>query len=210
MSLTDTFTSLMNAARQEYDLNHKIGFAELTKIIKPNPNLAKGTDDYSGNLWGYYVPTDVTDKFNGLTVKAVYGGAHIGPIVTVPAGDYTYSFFVKPVDKIGNFYAKARGFDFTTMQENANTQSVIAGAIKGTDWQRVSFTFKNIKAGSYVFMAENWPGTVWVAGQKVESGPYTTPYYAADNRLITAPEVGGVTSALYLLLLPNLEVMAWE
>lgn len=189
MTAVDTFTTLMNAARQEYSLTHKINFAELAQLIKPNLNLAKGTDDYSGNLWGSYVPVDVTDKFKGLAIKQVFGGGHIGPVVTVPAGNYTYSFFVKPVDKIGNFYAKARGFDLTTMQENANTQSVIAGVIKGTDWQRVSFTFKNLKAGSYVFMAENWPGNAWVAGQKVEAGPYATPYYTADNRLVTAPEV---------------------
>lgn len=166
-----------------YDLNGKI-------II--NPNLAIGTDDYSGKLWGSYVPSNVTDKFMGLTVKEVYSGGHIGPVVTVPAGDYTYSFFVKHIDGEGNsFNAKARSFDLDTMQEEAEGDTVISGSLNGTDWQRISFTFKNLKAGSYVFMAENWPGTVWVAGQKVESGDILTDYLTKDNRLIDSSDLTG-------------------
>lgn len=176
-----------------YDLDGKI-------II--NPNLAVGTDDYSSNLWGSYVPSNVADKFMGLTVKQVYGGGHIGPVVTVPAGDYTYSFFVKHTAGNGNsFYAKARSFDPTTMQENADIQSVIAGDIQGTDWQRVSFTFKNLKAGSYVFMAEDWPGTVWVAGQKVESGDMLTDYLTKDNRLIDSSDLTGGAELVILQVL---------
>lgn len=170
-----------------YDLDGKI-------II--NPNLATGTDDYSGNLWGSYSPNNVTDKFMGLTVKEVYGGGHIGPIVTVPDGDYTYSFFVKHnVSDSNSFNAKARPFDLDTMQEERNRDTVISGSLKGTDWQRVSFTFKNLKAGSYIFMAENWPGnwhdTVWVAGQKVESGDMLTGYLTKDNHLIDSSDLTG-------------------
>lgn len=161
-----------------------------------NPNLATGTDDYSGKLWGSYSPNNVTDKFMGLTVKEVYGGGHIGPIVTVPDGDYTYSFFVKHnVDNGNSFNAKARPFDLDTMQEDIKGDTVISGSLNGTDWQRVSFTFKNLKAGSYLFMAENWPGnwhdTVWVAGQKVESGDMLTGYLTKDNHLIDSSDLKG-------------------
>lgn len=155
MSVNDTMTSLMDAARQEYSLTHKISFAELTQLIKPNPNIAKGTDDYSGDTWGTYAVQDVDQTFNGLSVKQLFGGAHIGPVVTVEAGTYTYSFFVKASEKIGGFVAKLRPYNIMTKQENASGDIWIAGNISDKSWHHVSFTFNNVKAGSYIFIAES-------------------------------------------------------
>lgn len=108
MTVTQSLTSLMNAARNYYQVSRKLGIHDLTNLLRPAPNLLNGTDDFSNASFTFddpkVVPTDTS--FAGLKCYRLLANAG-GYGVTInrhfDPGTYVFSFFLHcGVDDAGN------------------------------------------------------------------------------------------------------------
>lgn len=185
MNLNDTLAKMMGAARDYYQTDRKLSFADLTGLLKPAPNLLSNTDDFSGDK--YTVSSDIrvvtpgSIKYQGLSTYN-YASNSNGRGVTYHdnfnPGTYTFSFFMN-LD--GDPNGERDAFE-------AQPSSHIPFYIK-SGWHRyvIPFTVDSSFSSVQVCLWTSVGGSF--AGYKLEHGNVATPYLRKDGVLVKAPEI---------------------
>lgn len=185
MTVTQSFTALMDAARNYYRVDRNLSVSALTKLLKPNPNLLTGTDDFSdpGFAIDDHVASLSDKEYMGLKcyhISANAGGYGVGIKVNLDPGPYTFSFFLNCNDN--------KDKDAFDRDLSDGTQMHHAFPVK-SGWNRYYLSFVSNKALTKLRLS-SWTSTEsLLAGFKIELGNNVTPYLRKDGSLVKAPEV---------------------
>ena len=201
MTVAQSFTALMNAARDYYQVDRNLSVSALTELLKPNPNLLTGTDDFSNPDFAIddHVASLSDKEYMGIKcyhISANAGGHGVGIKVNLDPGPYTFSFFLNCSD--------AKDKDAFDRDLSDGTQFHHAFPVK-SGWNHYYLAFNSDKALTALRLSSWTTAESLLAGFKIESGSNVTPYLRKDGSLVKAPEVnilGGVVKALLCALLP--------
>ena len=183
MNLNDTLAKMMGAARDCYQTDRKLSFADLTGLLKPAPNLLSNTDDFSGDWFvtdGSNVIKPGNKEFQGLktyTYKENSGGRGVSYAKDFDSGNYTFSLFI---------YYDGDGSQRDALDVRPLLH-IPFNLRKG--WNRYVFPF-NVEKKFNSILPSFWTATGGMfAGYKLERGSVATPYLRKDGVLVKAPEI---------------------
>lgn len=177
MSLNDTMTSLMDSARKHFDINSKLSLGNLIQLFNPNPNLIEGAENWS-NAGFSNINNDTilitTDIYKGLKVvqcKRSWSSPNF--TFQVQKGEtYTFSTYAKgDNNQAVGIYNVLTGSNQITSPGYADYRLNV-----NEKWQRFSFTFTAIEAGTiHSRMEQASNNNLYLAGYKLEKGNLATP-----------------------------------
>ena len=176
MSLNSTMTSLMDGARNHFEVTNKLSINNLVNLFNPNPNLLAGSADWGKttftNFGSQVVLTD--DTYKGYkVVRCVQAWTSPQAVIQLKNGvTYTFSLYAKADKDIdGYFFTWLTGQD--DFNEPANHQVKLT-----SNWQKFAFTFR--MKGDYTLHlrleAARDGVNMYQAGFKVEVGDLATPF----------------------------------
>lgn len=182
MTVSQILTTLMDAARDYYQVDRKLSISTLTNLLKPMPNLLEGTDDFSDSQFtvNQKGPTRSDQNFYGLACFRLIGGGHGSGVTSnygIKPGNYSFSFFL---------YSDTDSTERDAV-DIAEQIHVPFNAKKG--WNRYVLPVTITKPCTGVVVC-NWASAGrLIAGYKLENGKISTPYLRKDGMLVKAPEI---------------------
>ena len=185
MTVTQSFTALMDAARNYYRVDRNLSVSDLTKLLKPNPNLLTGTDDFSDPDFAIddHVASLSDKEYMGLKcyhISANAGGYGVGINVNLGPGPYVFSFFLNCNGTKDN--------DAFDRDLSDGTQVHHAFPVK-SGWNRYYLSFNSDRALTSLRLSSWTSAESLLAGFKIEKGNDITPYISKAGILVKAPEV---------------------
>lgn len=196
MSVQSEMTRLADGTRRRFNVSGKLSLHNIIDIITPplsNPNLLSGTDNFLNfpDSWVTFMNSGLYGSFQGLNVDHLNNTGLVGKMATYEPGTYTFSAFAKsdePTKSIG----LSLGFKGDIIVDHNFPSNAATG-----EWQRFTWTTnfnKKVQGRFQVSCNSNSSTTLSVAGLKVETSSFTTPYLNEAGAEITAPlyKVGGV------------------
>lgn len=200
MSLSSTMTSLMDGARNHFEVTNKLSISNLINLFNPNPNLFSGAKDFSGD-WVINPSYHEDSTYKGLKVyKTTNAWNGIYQEYRCKTGKtYTFSFYAKEEGNTNQVLASAF---ILRPGDNTNPFTSITNTVfmLRPEWRRYAVTFTMNKDYTLCPRIEsNSNATSWRCGYKLEEGSLATPL----------TEVGGVTEPVLIgFVVPRLEVAA--
>lgn len=173
--ITDKLTSLMDTARKYFEVDNKLSIANLINLFNPNPNLISNTASWGdSNLTNINGSTVVltSDTYRGLKIVHCTASWNSPQFTFDVQKDQTYTF---------STYAKSDA------QQGGGIYTVYTGSQQFTrpnyveinlsnQWQRYSFTFTPVKAGTvHLRLEQGINRNLYLAGYKLEEGNLATP-----------------------------------
>lgn len=183
MTVNETLTALMNAARSYYQVSRKLKVNDLTSLLSPNTNLVTNSDDFSGDEFvtdGSNVIKPGNKEFQGLktyTYKDNSGGRGVSYAKDFDSGNYTFSLFIY--------------HDGDESQRDAlDVQPLLHIPFNlKQGWNRYVIPF-NVEKKFNSILPCFWTSKGGMfAGYKLERGSVATPYLRKDGVLVKAPEI---------------------
>lgn len=201
MSLNDTMTNLMDSARKHFDINSKLSLGNLIQLFNPNPNLIEGAEDWSNaslnnlNTDAVFITTDIYKGMKVVQCKKSWNSPYF--TFQVQKGEtYTFSTYAK-----GDNNQAVGIYNAITGSNQITIPGYLDASLQVNEkWQRFSFTFTAIEAGTiHVRMEQASNDNLYLAGYKLEEGNLATPIL----------KMGGVTKPVLIgFVAPRLEVAA--
>lgn len=175
MSLNSIMTSLMDGARNHFEVTNKLSINNLVNLFNPNPNLLADSADWGKttftNFGSHVVLTN--DTYKGYkVVRCDQAWNSPQAVIQLKNGvTYTFSLYAKAdTDTDGYFFTWLTGQGY--FNEPANRQVKLT-----SNWQKFAFTFR--MEGDYTLhlrLELTHDGVnMYQAGFKVEVGDLTTP-----------------------------------
>lgn len=176
MSLNSTMTSLMDGARNHFEVTNKLSISNLINLFNPNPNLFSGAKDFSGD-WTINPSYHEDGTYKGLKVYKTTDPWHgVYQEYRCKTGKtYTFSFYAKEEDNtnqaLATVYILPPGDYTKPFASITNTEFMLR-----PEWKRYAVTFTmNRDYTLHLRIESNSNATSWRCGYKLEEGSLAPP-----------------------------------